>query len=60
MLKLVLAQDEGITREEVKYQLNSFEKSHKRDALRDDDMEHIIDAMIDEGFFKEHDGMLVP
>lgn len=59
VLKLVLAQDEGITRDEVKYQLNSFEKSHKRDVLRDDDMEHIIDAMIDEGFFKEHDGLLV-
>lgn len=60
VLKLVLAQDEGITREEVTYQLNSFEKSRKREALPDGQVEAIINAMIDEGFFKEHNGMLVP
>ena len=40
--------------------MNSFEKSRKREALPDGQVEAIINAMIDEGFFKEHNGMLVP
>lgn len=52
VLRMVLGQP-GISRDELKERLDSFEKAHGRDLCAEEEFDAILKALIDEGFFSD-------
>ncbi len=60
VLRQVLAASDGISPAEVRAALDAFERNAGRAPVDADAFESIVDELVDEGFFRRQDELLVP